>query len=312
MTELIAQYGILIVALIIFAGEIGLPTLVPGEIALLFAGSQVIHSLPMLIGAIALFGAIDLVATTTIHTISRTGGNRLLCKVLHMSPQCETKPEVRIERWRSRLGGYDPAVVFVTRMIPMFRLYASITTGLIRIRFRDFLLGAAPAAWIWATTPLTVGYLLRTRISGVVAQYPSLMRYVIVGSVSITLGLAFTGWLRHAGSREAALRRVRFTLGLAAAGGAAARIVMYILGGPGLAGHHYVASALVPVVASWMAIIGVFGFGFLWVAAHDLRIIIAARHHRPGFTMASGMAWISMVAILTGVTAWTSVTYPAL
>ena len=40
--QLIAHYGVLIVVLIIFAGEIGLPTLIPGEIALLIAGVQIV------------------------------------------------------------------------------------------------------------------------------------------------------------------------------------------------------------------------------------------------------------------------------
>jgi membrane protein DedA with SNARE-associated domain len=172
VSTLIAQYGLIIVALIIFAGEIGLPTLLPGEIALLIAGNQVIHSVPMLLGVIVLFAAVDLVATSSIHTASRTGGNRLLSCLLRMTCRKGTRPEALLEDCRRRLGGHDSVVVFVTRLIPVFRLYASIGTGLIRIRFRDFLAGAAPAALVWAAMPLTVGYVLRSQVGGMVCSVP--------------------------------------------------------------------------------------------------------------------------------------------
>ncbi|HEX6508029.1 MAG TPA: hypothetical protein VF221_10385, partial [Chloroflexota bacterium] len=103
MPALIAHYGLLIVAIIIFCGEIGLPTLVPGEIALLLAGSQVIHSPSALVAAAVLFGSVDIVATSTIHVASRTGGNRLLCRLLrHL--QRDEPHEAVIDRWRGRLG----------------------------------------------------------------------------------------------------------------------------------------------------------------------------------------------------------------
>ena len=145
MPTLIAQYGVLVVALIIFAGEVGIPTLVPGEIAILIAGSQVVHSVPQLIGTMLLFGTVDIIACSTIHLASRTGGNRLLLRLLRKVQPHHDRHEEVIEGWRRRLGGRDQLVVFVTRLIPLFRLYASITTGLIRIRFRHFVGGAVPA-----------------------------------------------------------------------------------------------------------------------------------------------------------------------
>jgi len=200
MTTLIAHYGLPLVALIIFAGEMGIPTLVPGEIGLLVAGNQAIHSIPMLLGAVALFGAVDLLATTTIHTVARTGGNGLLVRVLNRICRGKRSPDAMIARCRRRLGGRDSLVVFLTRLVPLFRLYASIGSGLIRVKFRHFLAGAAPAAWLWASIPLTAGYLLRSHLGDVVAQYPSMMRYVILGSVSVTVLIALVAWHRGRGA----------------------------------------------------------------------------------------------------------------
>jgi membrane protein DedA with SNARE-associated domain len=182
MPGLIAQYGLVVVALIIFTGEIGLPTLVPGEIALLLAGSQLVHSWTALVAAALLFGTVDLVATSTIHVAARTGGNRLLRRALRLLQRDEEQHEEVIASWRRRLRGRDPLVVFVTRLIPVFRFYASITTGLIRIRIKDFLSGAAPAALLWAATPLALGYALRGEIAGIEGEYGVMIRVCIVGT----------------------------------------------------------------------------------------------------------------------------------
>ncbi len=296
VSPLIAQYGLIAVAVIIFAGEIGLPTLVPGEIALLIAGNQVIHSVPMLFGVILLFGAVDLVATSTIHIASRTGGNRLFSRLLRLTCRKGARPEALLENWRGRLGGYDPVVVFVTRLIPVFRLYASIGSGLIRIRFRHFITGAAPAALVWAAVPLTVGYLLRSQTGGIVSEYPAMMKYVVLVSVGGTAVVGCIGWLGHAGSREAALRRVRFILGVVAIGGALTRILTFAFPEHVLAENRF-SVLFAPEVFIWVTVIGLVGLGLFWIAGYDLRII-CARHHRPGFSRLSGFAWVSLVALL--------------
>ncbi len=296
MSALIAQYGLLVVAVVIFAGEIGIPTLVPGEIALLLAGNTAIHSVPMLIASVVVLGAVDLVATTSIHLVARTGGNRLLVRVLRMMSHPSKPPELVLERCRKRLGGYDPAVVFVTRLIPMFRLYASITTGLIRIRLRSFLTGAAAAAWLWVSIPLTIGFVLRSEVGSLTADYPSMMNYVLLGSISIAALVGCCGWLRHAGSREAAVRRGRFILGMVAATGALTRILTFVLHDRSVAGHHF-ATPLNPGLSVILCFAGLAGLALLWVAGHDLRII-CTRHCRPGFGAASGFAWVSLLSIL--------------
>ena len=296
MTPLIAQYGVVIVALIIFAGEIGLPTLVPGEVALLIAGNQVIHSTAMLLGAIILFATVDLLATTTIHTASRTGGNRLFSRLIRLTCKKGAGPEALLENCRRRLGGHDSVVVFVTRLVPIFRLYASIGTGIIRIRFRHFVAGAAPAALVWAAIPLCIGYVLRSQVGGMVKHYPSMMKYVILASVCITVCVACIGWLRHAGGREAALRRLRFILGVVAVGGALARTVTFAFQEHRFAGQS-VSLPFTPALSVGVTLIGLTGLGLLWVAGHDLRVI-CTRHRRPGFGTLSGLAWVSLLTVL--------------
>jgi hypothetical protein len=71
--SLIAHYGLPLVALIVCAGELGFPTGVPVEIALLLTGAYAIHSVPMLLVGVILVAAADLLGTTSLHLIMRTG-----------------------------------------------------------------------------------------------------------------------------------------------------------------------------------------------------------------------------------------------
>lgn len=306
MATLFAHYGLFLVALIIFAGELGFPTLVPGEIALLIAGSQFIHSLPILAGFAVLFGIVDIVATSTIHVASRTAGNRILLRLLGFVCQCDDQKEAMVGRWRRRLGGHDSLVVLVTRMIPMLRLYASITTGLIRIRFRDFIFGAAPASLIWASIPLTTGYLLRRQIAGVEHHYGLMTYLVVIASVLVIVLMVAGGWVRRAGSTGARLRRIRLVVGLAAVSGVLARLITLALYA------HRLAPATASILSVWVITASIVALGLLWVATRDIRGIHIHEHRIPGIARYRGAVWVSLMLMFATVTAWGAVQYPPL
>ncbi|GAC1399233.1 MAG: hypothetical protein NVSMB52_12790 [Chloroflexota bacterium] len=198
-SSLVSHYGIAIVALIIFAGEMGLPILIPGELGLLVVGVQLIHSTPALLLAIVAFGVVDVMATSTLHISARTGGNILLRYLLRRFRRDSRNPEEVLAGWRARLGGRDALVIFVTRMIPVLRMFMSLASGLVRIRLRNFFVGAVPAAFIWAGIPLTTGYILRDRATGIEQHYNQIL---IVTLVLITL-LASVGWVIRSRSRSA-------------------------------------------------------------------------------------------------------------
>jgi membrane protein DedA with SNARE-associated domain len=313
MPALIAHYGVLIVVLVIFAGEIGLPTLVPGEIAILIAGVQVVHSVPMLIGTWVLFGVVDILACSSIHLASRTCGNRLLVRLLrYLQPKKQRHEEI-IEGWRRRLGGHDPLVVFITRLIPMFRLYASVTTGLIRIRFRDFVCGAVPASLLWAAIPLSLGYALRAKAGALEGQFPLMIHIVIAITPTVLVGSMVMAWVRSADSRPAALRRLRFALGLAAVGGALTRLILVAVHADALFNYR----SIVPIaqaVSIWITILSLVALALLWMAAHDLRVICSHGQWVPGVPQRvrsigalSALAWVSLMLMFGALNTVTAV-----
>jgi membrane protein DedA with SNARE-associated domain len=310
MLQLIAHYGVFIVVLIIFAGEIGIPTLVPGEIAILIAASQVIHSVPELVGLWLLFAVVDVLACTTIHTACRTAGNPVLVRLLrYIQPKAERHEDI-VDGWRRRLGGRDALVVFVTRMIPMFRLYASVTTGLIRVRFRCWLSGALPASFLWAATPLTLGYVLRARIRSIERAYPDLIHWVILGSVLVILGMIVTAWVRAAETRVGSLRRLQTAFGLGAVGGALSRLVLAAIYGDKPLSHWLLLPSF-SALSVWITGLSLVALGLLWLAALDLRVLHRYHVHGRKTAIFTSMAWAGLMLMFGALTTLGSLQNPA-
>ena len=159
--ELVAAHGLPVVALMVFVAELGLPTGMSPKVALLIAGSVAVDSRPELVGSLALVALANLLGAVVLHTVARTGGARLLSR-LHRNRA--GTPGDALTRWRDRLGGYDAPAVFVGRILPLVRLYVTVASGLVQMRWRSFLLGATPAALVWSGTPLLLGYCFRTSV----------------------------------------------------------------------------------------------------------------------------------------------------
>jgi membrane protein DedA with SNARE-associated domain len=179
------QYGLPLVALLVFLTELGIPSGIPNEVFLLLVGATAVHSFPELAGAIALVAAADLLGTSGLFLLARAGGGRVATWLLHGG-----KGERVLRRWQGRLGRSawrDVALVVGGRLVPLARTPFTLAMGLLRLRPRYFLLGAVPGALVWAGWPLTVGYVLRNRVDAVVRP---LERFGRVGGIVLPLVVA--------------------------------------------------------------------------------------------------------------------------
>jgi membrane protein DedA with SNARE-associated domain len=61
----------------------------------------------------------------------------------------------------------------------------TVGTGLLGIRLRDFVIGAAISALIWTALPLSIGYAFRSNVSTIEGYYQS-----ILDALPVTLGIA--------------------------------------------------------------------------------------------------------------------------
>jgi hypothetical protein len=92
------------------------------------------------------------------------------------------------------------------RMLPMVRMYITIAAGLFRMRKRDFILGATPAALVWVGIPVALGYAFRTNVSLLTDRYSSASEVILFASPLLGISIAAFFWLRANRSKIAIWR----------------------------------------------------------------------------------------------------------
>lgn len=310
MQDLILQYGVYLVALLIFAGELGVPTGIPAEVAMLLAGSYAIRSGTNLAWGVALVSAGDFVGTLLLHIVARTGGVHLLRK-LHIRREADAEIT---ERWRQRLGGRDALAVFVTRLLPLVRMWATIGSGLIPIRLTSFVVGALPASVIWTGVPLVAGFVLRGSVRRFEEQYTGFSHIGLIVLPGISAGMAALWWTSRGKSPSGKLRRGRLVAGLAACAGAIYYVVRIAIRSDQAASHGSTFLPL-PILVSWLALLMLAAIGLSAVAYEDIRAAraeIVSDHPAPRLEVMSAVAWIFLVIALGATMTWMEFRYPAL
>lgn len=311
---LIQQYGVPIVALLVFVGELGVPTVLPVEVALLVVGSTSIHSFPELLFGLLLVVVADLLGTTTLYMVSRTGGVRLLQR---LAPRLvAAKDDGVMTRWRRRLGDRDAFVVFVARVLPLIRMWATVSAGLLRFRIRDFLLGAAPAAALWAGTPLTLGYLFRDHVNSFAAQYTRSSRLLTLAIPLVAIVAVAVWWVWRGGSVRSRVRRGRSLLGLGAAVAFLVFLVRTALVNQWSIDHGRAALSY-PLLLVGLGVLVCLAAALLAVAFADLR---TARRNDPRVPMsrlmmsevATTLLWATLVGVGGGIMTIIELRYPGI
>ncbi len=314
LLPLILHYGVPLVALLVFVGELGVPTGVPAEVALLLAGSYAVHSLPALIASVLVVSVADLSGTVTLHLVARTGGHRLLTRVLRRHEPGQGGP---LERWHRRLGGHEVATVFLVRLLPLVRMYVAIGTGLMRIRFRNFVLGAAPGALFWVGTPMIVGYLFRADVQRLTARYTAASNVLLVALPLIGLAVWSIWWVRRGDAARARLRRVRVVVG----GTAVLVIAGYLAREAWLSEQAVDRGASLfplPVLVTWLIVLVVLALVLLVLALIDLRGAVGSGARQsllkgPSMVeLVSDLAWVILMVTAVAVVTMLELRYPEL
>lgn len=310
--SLVQQHGIPLVALLVLLGELGVPTILPVEIALLVVGGSSIHSFPALLSGLLLVVAADLIGTTLLYTVVRSGGVRLLTR---LAPRLVDASDGGIvNRWRRRLGNRDVAVVFVTRILPLVRMWATISAGLLRVRRRDFLSGAAPAAVVWAGTPLVIGYLFRDQVTNLAARFTS-ASHLLTLIVPVMVIVAVVGWWVWRGHfLRARIRRGRSALGIGAAVVCLVFLVRTVLANDDAMNQGNVSISY-PLLLIWLVILIALSAALLVVAFADLRTARRSEPHVPVSRLllreiGATLVWAVLVALGAGIISVFELRYP--
>jgi membrane protein DedA with SNARE-associated domain len=156
LITLIRRYGYLALFAIIAAQDLGVPTVVPGTILLIFTGYLAsIHALnPVVCGLVATIGAVA--GASALFHVARLGGEAFVRRFgwhVHVGRTQHTKLERALWRW-----GLPMWILF--RMVPGFRDVPTIVAGLGGMAYRRFALLTTAAAVVWAYGCILVGMAL--------------------------------------------------------------------------------------------------------------------------------------------------------
>lgn len=164
ITQWVAQYGYMGLFFLLVLGIVGLP--LPDETLLTFVGYKVytgeMHG-PLSL-AVAFAGSVC--GITLSYILGRTLGHWLIVHYgswVHITPQRLQRVHAWFERygkWTLTFGYYLPGIRHVT----------AYTAGMTEMRYRTFAAYAYGGAFVWATTFISLGYVLG-RGYGVVQEW---------------------------------------------------------------------------------------------------------------------------------------------
>jgi membrane protein DedA with SNARE-associated domain len=188
-------------------------------------------------------------------------------------------------------------------------MYISIGSGILAIRFKDFLKGAIPAAFVWVGVPMAIGYLFREQVHEFAAEYTYAAYAILFALPAFGVISAIAGWVYRGGFLQAQLHRGRSALGFTVAAiGLAYLIVKAWPLGETLA--HGLAAISRPI-NPWLLVLAALALALLTMAVIDLRTASRARQpgtprrHLPITELATTIVWMSLVggigAIVIGI-----------
>jgi membrane protein DedA with SNARE-associated domain len=157
LVTFITHYGYFAIFGLVFLQELGIPNPVANELVLLFAGSLAYAGTPSFIGVFlsAILG--DIIGTSILYFVFYHFGTRVFEKKPRWIPLSREKIEQLGRRVRTH-GGWG---VFIGRLLPFVRGYASVAAGLFCIKPRTFFTAVFSSALLW-----TGGYVILGSIFG--------------------------------------------------------------------------------------------------------------------------------------------------
>ncbi len=157
LADYIVKYGYLAIFSLVFLQEIGIPNPVPNELVLLFSGflaSEGLLSFPVLFLVVVLG---DFLGTTLLYSVFYVFGK----KILEKKPRWIPIHKEHIERLSNFISKKNWWGIYLGRLIPYVRGYASVAAGLLQLKPKVFLTMVLLSAITWSG-----GYVIAGKIMG--------------------------------------------------------------------------------------------------------------------------------------------------
>jgi membrane protein DedA with SNARE-associated domain len=157
-THLFAGHAPLVLFLVLFVEEAGIPLPIPGDAFLLYAGLLVAQGRLGLAPAICSIVAGVLCGASILYALTRRFGRPFLRRygaLFSVDERRVKRVEALVERW-------GPFAIIVGRHVPGFRVAVTLFAALFGVPYPIFLLSAGISTLLWAALFLTIGAHLGT------------------------------------------------------------------------------------------------------------------------------------------------------
>jgi membrane protein DedA with SNARE-associated domain len=180
----IVEYGYLIIFGLVFFQELGVPNPIPNELVLLFAGYLASIGTLDFVWLIVTVVAADFIGTAILYSVFYYYGKRILKKFHRWLP---SKKIQKLENYLTKKGRWG---IYVGRLLPLLRGYASVAAGLLRLPPREFIPAVIFSALTWSGGYVFLGWILGPKwetVTGYFGVRNSLLLIVIVFIVYIAI-----------------------------------------------------------------------------------------------------------------------------
>ena len=156
LVSYVTKYGYLAIFILIFLQEIGMPSPFPNELLLIFSGYLIYKGILTAPYVILTAVLADFTGTSILYFLFNRSGELILRKKPKWIP---LSPRI-IRTMTSKLSKQGLSGIFIFRLTPFTRGYASVISGLLQIKRDTFLIIALGSALTWAAFYVITGYLI--------------------------------------------------------------------------------------------------------------------------------------------------------
>lgn len=154
LANYIIEYGYITIFGLVFLQELGVPNPIPNELILLFAGYLAsIGTLDFYWIVITAVSA-DFIGTTIIYSVFYYFGERIMKHFKRFLPSKKIDSLIDFLSHKGRWG------IYVGRLLPILRGYASVAAGLLRLPPREFIPAVLLSALTWSGGYVILGWIL--------------------------------------------------------------------------------------------------------------------------------------------------------
>jgi membrane protein DedA with SNARE-associated domain len=180
----ITKYGYLAIFILVFLQETGMPNPFPNELLLIFSGYLSFRGILFLPFVVLTAICADLIGTGILYFLFYSTGTLIIQK----KPKWLPISSKMIEQLSIKISKGGMLGIFIFRLTPFTRGYASVITGLLQVKPRVFLPVALLSAVTWATGYVLIGHLIGPSWNYFIESIGS-FKYIMLALLALILGM---------------------------------------------------------------------------------------------------------------------------